>query len=267
MNFSFLPNKIKTELTKVVADKVPISIARSSASIDGKAGEGYVVAYEDQVFMFSRELGDSDYSQFSADLGNIAKVGVNKDGINTILDIDVGGKQFSMKFSSFEEKNLKSIVDKWASKKDSPTPAAKTPTQLTPADTVVTAEPADFSQTVGLAAAMMYVASIDDDISKEEDYYIIAMMGNNQSVLQAALTYYKTHSFEQFLAHLKDLNGEQKLCILANMMEMGMKDGVLHSSELNLMRQFSDAMKITSDQYDTIKQVLLIKNKISVLST
>jgi len=120
---------------------------------------------------------------------------------------------------------------------------------------------------MGLAAAMMYVASVDDDISKEEDYYIIAMLGNNKKLLSAGLTYYKSHTFDELSRAIKDLSSEQKLCFLANMMELGMQDGVLHSSELNLMRKFANYMNIGADQYDTIKQVLLIKNKISTLST
>lgn len=265
MNFSFLPNKIKKELEAVIADKVPISIARSSASVEGKAGEGYVVAYDDKIFMFSRELGDNEYTQFSADLGNVGKVGVNKDGINTFLDLDLGGEQYSMKFSSFEEKNLKAIVDCWISKSGKPSVGKAPETKVVADPTTPTVS--GFSPAIGLAASMMFIASIDDDISKEEDYYIIAMMGNDKQVLQAALAYYKSHSFQQLIAELNGLDDEQKLCFLANMMELGMKDGILHTSEMNLMREFSNAMNITEDQYDTIKQVLLIKNKISVLNT
>jgi uncharacterized tellurite resistance protein B-like protein len=258
MNFSFLPSKIKKELEAVIADKVPVSIARSNASVEGKPGEGYVVAYDDKIFVFSRELGDSNYTQLSAELGNVAKVGVNKDGINTFLDIDLGGKQYSMKFSSFEEKNLKLIVDNWISKSGSQSTTASPEPEIVAIPT--SGGETDCNPTVGLASSMMYIASVDDDISKEEDYYIIAMMGNNKQILQDALTYYKSHTFQQLIADLNDLDNEQKLCFLANMMEVGMKDGVLHTSEMNLMRVFSNAMNITDDQYDTIKQVLLIKN-------
>ncbi len=268
MNFSFLPEKIKKQLTGIAADKIPVSIARSSASIEGKPGEGYVIAYDDKIFMFSRELGESDYSNISADMGSLGKVDVKKDGINTFFDVDFGGKQYSIKFSSFEDKNLKSIVDAWESKGGTPAVGKTSEAIAIPDENEQSFKSEElFNTTVGLAAAMMYIASIDDDISKEEDYYIIAMMGNNKKILNAGLSYFKSHSFEKLVADLQGISGEQKLCFLANMMELGMKDGVLHSSELNLIRTFSDAMKITVDQYNTIKQVLLIKNKISVLST
>ncbi len=256
MNFSFLPEKIKKQLTEVIDGKIPVSIARSSASIEGKVGEGYIIAYDDKIFMFSRELGESKYMKISADLGNIRSVDIEKEGISTFLNIDLAGKKYSMKFSSFEEKNLKSILDVWSSRKEIPVTAGS-------AGSAAAEE--SLNITIGLAAAMMYVASVDDDISKEEDYYIIAMMGNDRAVLTAGLAYYKSHTFDELVTELNSISNEQKLCFLANMMELGMKDGVLHSSELELMRKFSDAMQITEDQYNTIKQVLLIKNKTSVL--
>jgi uncharacterized tellurite resistance protein B-like protein len=270
MNFSFLPEKIKTQLAEIVADQIPISIARSSASVEGKPGEGYVVAYNDKIFIFSRALGERDYVNISADLGNVGSISVKKDGINSFFDVNIGGKKYSMKFSSFEERNLKSIADSWVLKSESTNDAPKVPQEQDSTaseydEPLAAKEP--FSTITGLAAAMMYVASVDDDISKEEDYYIIAMMGNNKKILSAGLAYYKSHSFDELLLDLKGLSGEQKLCFLANMMELGMKDGVLHSSELNLIRQFSNYMNIEEDQYNTIKQVLLIKNKISSLRT
>jgi hypothetical protein len=259
MNFSFLPDKIKRELVGSGADGTPISIARSGASLEGKPGEGYIVAYEDSVFIFSRELGKPTYTSISADMGDIGKIDVKKDGINTFLDINICNHNYSMKFSSFEEQNLKLVADLWTRNSE------KT---VSPEDSSVQNSAGEgLSPLTGLAAAMMYIASVDDDISKEEDYYIIAVLGNNKKLLTAGLSYYKSHTFDELVSDLAGISNEQKLCFLANMMELGMKDGVLHSSELKLMRKFTDFMKIEEDQYNTIKQVLLIKNKISTLST
>jgi len=266
MNFSFLPEKIKKQLTGIVANKIPISIARSSASAEGKPGEGYIVAYNDKIFIFSRELGQHDYTNISANWGSIGKIDLKKEGINTFFNVKMGEKKYSMKFSSFEEQSLKLIEESWSIESEKTIPHGNSSIkQVETPESIQDEKP--FSLLTALAAALMYVASIDDDISKEEDYYIIAMMKNNKKLLSAGLAYYKSHTFDELLSDLKGLSDEQKLCFLANMMELGMKDGVLHSSELNLMHQFSDCMKIDTDQYNTIKQVLLIKNKISTLST
>jgi len=272
MNFSFLPEKIKRKLKDTAVSKLPVSVVRSNASVDGKPGEGYIVAYDDKVFVFSRQLGDRDYTELSADMGGIGGVDVKKDGINTVLDIRLGEKTYTMRFSSFEEKNLRKIADSWtaASPRDnaSSEPAADSaaPESADPVQCADVTVEGTLNPKVGMAAAMMYIASIDGDIAREEDYYIIAMMGNDKQVLHAALSYYKSHTFEQLLTEISGLSDEQKLCFLANMMELGMKDGALRSSELKLIKQFAKTMSLTGDQYTTIKQVLIIKNKISVLN-
>ena len=270
MNFAFLPGKIKEELKDIAAEKVPLSIARSSASIEGRPGEGYIVAFDDRLFIFSRELGEHEYSNISAGMSSIGGMSVKKEGINSFLDLDIGEKAYSMKFSSFEEVNLKSIQDAWAKEGGganlaNEASASTMPKEEYPGKPAAIVEP--FSSKVGLAAALMYVASVDGEIAKEEDYYIIAIMGNNRAVLNAGLVYYKSHSFDELLTDLKGISEDEVLCFLANMMELGMTDGTLHSSEMNLIRKFSDYMKVDDSQYNTIKQVLLIKNKISVLGT
>ncbi len=269
MNFAFLPEKIKKQITEMAITKSPISIARSSASIEGKSGEGYLVAFCDEILIFSRELGEPNYKNISANLVDIGKLDIKKEGINTFLNLALGDKSYSMKFSSFEEDNLKSILEAWSTISSPQRSVAENSNKKSPngydTDAVTLEEP--FSSLIGLAAALMYVASVDGDISKEEDYYIIAIMQNNRIILGAGLAYYKSHSFDDLLLELQGISEDEKLCFLANMMELGMKDGILHRSEMNLVKNFANSMDLDETQYDTIKQVLLIKNKISVLST
>ena len=268
MNFAFLPTRIKENLKGLVAGKVPLAVARSSASIKGNPGEGYVVAFDDKIFLFSRELGGHEYYTVSADFGEVGDLEVRKEGVNAFFDLNIGENRYSMKFSSFEEASLNSVRDAWLSTAgksktvESEVPAASVEYKTQPA-----ALKEKFSSRVGLAAALMYVASVDDDIAKEEDYYIIAIMRNDRALLNAGLVYYKSHSFDELLFDLQGISEEEALCFLANMLELGMTDGVLHSSELDLIRRFANYMNIDDSQYNTIKQVLLIKNKISVLGT
>ena len=266
MNYSFLPEKIKGELTEL-AEELPLSIARSNVSVDGNPGEGYIIAYDDKVFIFSRKLGENSYMKAAAEWPDVGSLTVEKDGINTLFHADLGGRQYSLKFSSFEDKNLQSLADVWDKRKSGEPHPSSDATIEKESDTAVTPDDSSLSLRAGLAAAMMYVSAVDDDISREEDYYIISLMHNNRSILSAGLAYYKSHSFDELLNALSILTKEQALCFLANMLETGMKDGVLHSSELELIRKFSDVMQITGEEYDTVKQVLIIKNKISVLNT
>lgn len=272
MNFSFLPSKIKDNIEALVKDKIPVSLARSNASLDGSPGESYVVAYQDKIFFFSRKLGDHDYFQVSGEYGkDVADIKVRKEGNNTFLDTNINGKKYSLKFSSFEEKNLMPIVENCQGK--APAIGAvsavesndKTAVVSTPGTVAAPVEGKISSLLEGLAAALMYLSAVDDSIAKEEDAYIRIVCNNNQALLSAALQYFKTHELDELLVALSGINREQKLCFLANLMELGMVDGVLHRSELNLIKKFCSYMELSDDEYETIKQVLLIKNQLSVL--
>lgn len=273
MNFSFLPSKIKEQIKQVVADEIPVSLARSNTSIDGETGESYVLAFKDKMVVFSRKLGKSDYTCISGDFGNIGSVDVRKEGINTFLDTEMNGKKFSLKFSSFEEKSLTPMVEQWQKISDgggggseeviSGAKGTQIISKEAPASTA--GQDGKFSLKEGLAVALMFIAGIDDEIAPEEDLYILNTFNKDRQLLQKALKYYKANSFDEFLIAVSGMSQEQKLCFVANMMELGMCDGVLHRSEIKLIRQFCDYMEVSEDEYDTIKQVLLIKNKISVL--
>ena len=75
----------------------------------------------------------------------------------------------------------------------------------------------------------------------------------------------ENRTFEDLLSELTYIDQPQKLCILANIMEICMKDGVLRTSEQNLIAQFATAMDLTDEVVQTIRDTLLIKNQTSVL--
>jgi len=270
MNFSFLPSKIKEKIKLLVTDKSPISLARSNAAIDGKPGESYVVAYNDKILFFSRKLGDHDYLQIAGEFGkDVADIKVRKEGNNSFLDAEINGQKYSLKFSSFEEKNLIPILKNFT--RDSIVSDTETVTKSSDKTSTISPEKNKTDEKAApllekLASSLMYISASDADIAWEEDKYIREVCNNNKDILKSALQYFKTHTFDELLLSLNILNHEQKLCFLANMMELGMCDGVLHRSEMDLIRSFCSHMELSEDEYDTIKQVLLIKNKLSVLS-
>jgi uncharacterized tellurite resistance protein B-like protein len=271
MNISFLPAKIKKTLAGALADEIPLSVVRSSSTMDGDAGESYLVSFKDKMFIFSRRLGESDYSAKAKLFGEIAELSLRKEGMNVFLNVNLNGEKHSLKFSSFEEKNLKPVVDVWRNSgggaaggeivevgDDEPSPQSK--------ESDAEEQPAPLSPLEGLAAAMMYVSAVDNHISENEDHYITSLFSQHRSLLHSALAYYKRHSFEDLIAVMKPvLTNDQKLCYLANIMELAMKDMVLHTSEQNMINHFIEEMGISHEESDAVRQVLLIKNKISAL--
>lgn len=273
MNFSFLPTKIKEALEGAAGGRAPFSISRAGTALDGGSGETYLVAYDDKIALFSRSLGESSYSvvmgKFPDDLKTVSLI---KDGAHAKLEYDLAGERGELEFSSFEEKNLRSIVDKWNSAvAEGESGEGRTP-ETEAAETEGDARSGDaegaLSPMEAMAAALMYVAAVDGEVAKEENRYINTLRGIDKSGLKKAYEYYREHSFDElFDAFLSGLSREQELCVLANMLDIGMSDGVLHRSETELASSFAERAGIEADEYVAVKQVLMVKNKISVLLT
>ena len=270
MNFSFLPTKIKEVLGRGAGKALPFSVSRSGTGMDGKPGETYVVVYEDKISIFSRSLGQNDYAVvtgiFPDDLHSIS---VSKEGAHARLEFDLAGRKGGLDFSPFEEKNLGVIVEKW---KSAATGSAASSSSASGGDSSGESVPSVSGGVLppiqALAAALMYVAAVDGVVAKEENKYINSLRGIDKNGLKSAYEYYKAHSFDELLeTSLSGLEREQELCVLANMLEIGMSDGVLHRSEIVLAKDFARGVGIDDSEYNAVKQVLVIKNKISALLT
>ena len=104
-------------------------------------------------------------------------------------------------------------------------------------------------------------------IDRYEDEYIKNVCNNDLKILGDALKYFRSHEFSRYLQDLQNYNldEQQKLCILVNMIEVAMADGVLHKIEQKPLREFVVKMGLDEEHYQTLKDVLLIKNHTSVL--
>jgi hypothetical protein len=279
MNFNFLPQKIKEEIKARFGGKIPVSAARMSGNVDGETGEGYMVAFDDQVLFFSRKTGDDGFVRLESP--GLFSAKLRKEGFNLFLDTKIGEKPYSLKFSSFEEADLKKVKDIQSSEDDSraeqtvESPAyggfdntAEISEKRVPEHgTGIRHSEENTKPLILLAAAMMFISKSDEVVSKEEDFYITSLLNYNREVLLKGLNYFKTHSFEELVNDSSALNEIQRLCILSNMLEIAMRDGSFSGKEQKMINSFVTHLGIDNSQSETIKEVLLIKNKISVLDS
>ena len=273
MNIAFLPEKIKSELP-AASDKTPVLAARAYGSIEGENGEAYLVSCAGKLLAFSRKAGDDNFRKLSGMFGKeISKLDARQDKFNTFLDLNVNGVPYSIKFSSSEHKELETLVESLKSfRPESMQPSVVDSGRMPPAPSVKVATPetakaakATLTPLEILAVALMYVSSCDNKISEDEDKYIVEIFRGNKPVLESALAYYKTHRYEEFLVNLGALKEKQKLCILANMIEIAMKDSALHRTEQEYFRKFVEASGLKDEQYKAINSVLYVKNSTGVL--
>jgi uncharacterized tellurite resistance protein B-like protein len=272
MNIAFLPEKIKSDLP-AVSDKTPVLAARAYGSIEGESGEAYLVSCSGKLLAFSRKAGEDNFRKLSGMFGEeISKLDTRQDKFNTFLDLNINGVPYSIKFSSSEHKELETLVESLKSfRPESMQPSVEDSGRILSAPSVRGATPtAKTAQSTLapleiLAVALMYVSSCDNKISEDEDKYILEIFKGNKPVLESALAYYKTHRYEEFLVNLGSLKEKQKMCILANMIEIAMKDSALHRTEQEFFRKFVEAAGLKDEQYKAINSVLYVKNSTGVL--
>lgn len=270
MDISYLPTKIKLKLEEFAGDAAPVSVVRSSGTLDGGSGEGYVVAFKDKMCFFSRGIGGGDYEFFSAGFegnGALEKLTLDKDGLNLKLNVGIGGKDYNIRLSSFEEKDAAPMVDLWREKTGAKPISNSMESEASSSTAPPAAAPArQLSPIIAFAAAMMHMAAIDGKIDEWEDVYIRRACGDNEKILGAGLRYYKENDFETLLRDFSHLGHRQALCILANLVEVGMADGVFHRSEQRLAEQFAGNFGLSNDEIQAIRDVLTVKNQVGVLS-
>jgi uncharacterized tellurite resistance protein B-like protein len=281
MNINFLPSKIKEDLKQFLSGKIPFSAARASGSIERETGEGYIVALDDKALLFSRKTGEDAFLKIEIGEKELASVKLRKEGFNLFLDVNICEKPYSIKFSSLEENDLKTIVNKFsfhgkdedASSAADIRPAPFTTNEAREKEEKIKDEEPWISERgqkpepmAILAAALMFVSKIDNTINKEEDFYIVSLLEHNKEFLQKGLSYFKTNTFDGIIEDSKRLSNIQQLCILSNMIELAMRDGSFSGIEQKMINKYVSELGIDLSQYETIKEVLLIKNRISAMT-
>lgn len=238
MKFSFLPEEIKVEIDESLGED-PITLSRSNMAIDGHMGESFIIAYDEIIYFFTKAMGSPVYTKIEGKYSDISSMSVSNDNKNSIFEVQIGKKKYKIKLSPLEEPNLRKVLEKWS---------------------ILSFDP--FS---ALIAALMYLASEDDDLAAEENDYILKIADGNETILEKAHSFYLEHQIDTLFSVLKNLDEDQQYCIMANLLELAMCDGVLHADELKLIKEFANSMNIDKDQYETLKQVMVMKNQLGVL--
>ncbi|MFA5454470.1 MAG: TerB family tellurite resistance protein [Sulfurimonas sp.] len=115
-----------------------------------------------------------------------------------------------------------------------------------------------------LVLAMMEMIEIDGDIDDDELAILERILNNSD----------EAESFEE-LDKLRDdteimdlieliansLNEQQRITVIANLLDTAMADGVLGDSEKLLLKAFINGFKMDSDDVETIIRVIAIKNR------
>lgn len=281
MNPTMLPHRIKSDLDKMRAGE-SLAALRTPGALDGEPGEGYIVALPDRLAFFSRKAGEDVYSQSEALYGDgVTEAVVRDDKFNIHLDLTLkGSRRVSHRFSSFEKKDVALLTElvksgghgKGAVKASASTGAAastgneeKSKVKAKPQDKP--APPQDAPHPfVGMLAVLMCLSKADGVVAPEEDGFVRRVASDDIELLKAALAFQKGRSIHDLAASISGMSDDQKLCLIANMLDAAMADGAFRGNEQKLIHFFVERLGVSEENYQTIHDVIMIKNNLTVMT-
>lgn len=276
MNFLFLPDKIRKQLMDVFSKSLPLAILRLNKCADGSNGEGFIVAGSEKVYLFSRKVGEAAYTMKETSLDKITNLKISKGSLDSFLEFETEGNKFSLSFAPFEERYVKPLIEKWQKLEDgleklhseavaaslSPKPESNDMSSVTGKETTVGKK---LSPAAVFAASLMFIAASDNKMAEAEDYFINRKFATDKASLDEGMAFYNNYSFEDLLKLLPSLSSQQKLCILANLIELSMVDDVFGSLQQEMLWNFSKAGDIRENEYISLRDTFIIKNRTSIL--
>ena len=276
MDFLFLPDKVKTQIPAECSQATPLALLRSSCDIEGAPGEGYAIAYADRLFVFWRKGGSDSYGKIEMPY-SCGALSLKKESFNVSLVGETGeGERFTLKFSSFDEAELAKII---AAGKTAPqateAPPMSTPTPMPmptppPGDDDIPRSAAppplpdgDLNTIELLAATLMFIAKADGAVHPHEDAYIRRVCLDDKTALSRAHAFFKANDWTELLKKTSScVFGDLALCFTANALEVGMMDNSISSKEQAMARELAFCSGVTQDEYDTVLNVLVLKNRL-----
>ncbi|NQW66014.1 MAG: TerB family tellurite resistance protein [Burkholderiales bacterium] len=133
-------------------------------------------------------------------------------------------------------------------------------------DEVEQDDPIELTPFLSLAAALLYMLMADGEIDDHESSQLQAVIGGNQDVLELAYEYVETVSLDQFLNDaLPVLSNEDKLCILCNLCDCLLADGVCQAVEEELFQKICHSFGYSKKSFSTYYSAIALKNEKSLL--
>ncbi len=248
-----LPDKIKSKFAKLIGADVPVFSFRALTNLEGNLGETYVLSDKDSVLFCSGNIG-GNYKYFKYKFEEITLVSLETDRPFAYLGIRVENLDYRLKFPAYDLDQLNELINSFNKNKVS----NDRPQSLAEQD--FDESKLDLTPLVGFCALLYAVANMDGK-SCENELKNLSLIINDDHILKRGFDYWKGTDNIQIVEELKSLlTSDQKICLLANMLEVTMVDGVLNENEKMFLEKTRLIFNINTTKFNAIFDALYAKN-------
>ncbi|MFM7523915.1 MAG: TerB family tellurite resistance protein [Betaproteobacteria bacterium] len=126
--------------------------------------------------------------------------------------------------------------------------------------------PPELTPKLSLAVGLLHMINADGHVEAEEIGNVLQALGNDKALLDAAGRYARAKDIDSYLAEsAKLLSADQKMCILLNLYDSLLADGVAAPEEQILFSRFLAAYGVSEQTIEPYTLGIALKNKREVL--
>jgi uncharacterized tellurite resistance protein B-like protein len=126
--------------------------------------------------------------------------------------------------------------------------------------------PPELTPKLSLAVGLLHMVNADGQVEAEEIGNVLQALGNDKALMDAAGRYARAKDIDTYLAEsAKLLNGDQKMCILLNLYDSLLADGVAAPEEQALFSRFLSAYGVSEQTIEPYTAGIALKNKREIL--
>ena len=126
--------------------------------------------------------------------------------------------------------------------------------------------PPELTPKLSLAVGLLHMINADGHVEAEEIGNVLQALGNDKALLDAAGRYARAKDIDSYLTEsAKLLNADQKMCILLNLYDSLLADGVAAPEEQILFSRFLSAYGVSEQSIEPYTVGIALKNKREIL--
>ncbi len=126
----------------------------------------------------------------------------------------------------------------------------------------------ELNPAIALAGSMIYIMASDGELAEEEMAYLVSTLqsfGDAEELVRSASKYSKNKDLETFQKEANEvLNHDQKMTVLANLIDLLLADGRAEEEEQELFFSFVHAFGVSEDEIQPFIDIISIKNDFAV---